>query len=311
MALDKKPFLHGDADLGAAIHERVNASPQIRALVAWEDDVLAAAAATLAAVTDLVPAEDRDVDAFSEKLDGVMSRLAVAYAGRPNVAADRRGAINGALAPILADRIANARGSAELAGVWDAAITRDRALPDMDVGQVGRMNRMLHVAMPPGETVAATDWGATLLLPADEREDGPMRERFGLRCAEIMSQVFRVERADRARCTPVLVRTGAVCDAAQRKPGPLPYLLGLLVPVDLVPKADIQKLKSEFESPVLLLDEAAGPVRLLVNARFQISMTSPAASFTPLFRIREQLLAMIAAHAAEYQTRPGVLKLPE
>ena len=310
LTLDKKPFLDGGGDLAAAVHERVNGSPQIRALVAWEADVMAAAGATLAAVTDLVPAEHRDVDGFSALLNGVLSRLAVAFAGRPNVAADRRGAINGVLAPILADRIANAPARAELAGVWDAAITSDQALPDVDHAQSGRMNRMLHLSIPPAEPVAATDWGATLLLPEDQRADAPMLERFGMRWPELMSQVFRVKGPDRPRCTPVLVRTGAVCDAAQRKPGPLPYLLGLLVPVDAEPKP-IAQLKSELASPVLVVDETAGPIRLLVNARFQVSMVAPPLVFTPLFRIREQLLATIVAHAAEYQTRPGVVKLPE
>ena len=310
LTLDKKPYLDGKADLAAAVHDQVNASPQIRALIAWEEDVLSAAGATLSAVSDLVPAEHRDVDSFSGLLDGTLSRLAVAFAGRPNVPADRRGAINGALAPILADRIANAPPRAELAGVWDAAVTKDQALPDIDDRQVGRMNRMLHLAVPPGEPVAATDWGATLLLPETERADGPMAQRFGMRYGEVMSQVFRLERADRARCTPVLVRTGAVCDAAQRKPGPLPYLLGVLVPADVVQKATAP-LKSELASPLLLLDEETGPFHLFVNARFQISMVSPTADWSPLFRIREQLLAVIAAHAAEYQTRPGIVKLPE
>ncbi len=312
LTLDKKPFLDGGGgDLAAAVHEKVNSSPQIRAMVSWEVDVLSAAGATLAAVTDLVPAAERDVEGFSEKLDGVLSRLAVAFAGKPNVASDRRGAIHGALAPILADRILNAPERAGTAGLWDAALTALPNPPTIGDADVGRMNRMLHLAIPQAEPMTPTDWGATLLLPEAEREEAPMLGRFGMRYKELLSQVFRIEKADRPSCTPVLVRIGAVCDHAQRKVGPLPYLLGLLVPVGLQHKAGMDQLKSELASPVLLVDEDAGPVRLLVNARFQISMVSPPAAFTPLFRIREQMLTMIAAHAAEYQTRPGIVKLPE
>ena len=311
LTLDKKPFLDGNgADLAATVQDRVNSSPQIRALVSWEHDVLSATGATLAAVTDLIPANERDVESFSTSLDGVLSRLAVAAVGRPNVAADRRGAINGALAPILADRILNASERAGVADLWNQAVTADQNLVPMDHAQVGRMNRMLHLALPPVEPVGATDWGATLLLPEAERADDRMLARFGVKHPELMSQVFRLEKKDRPRCTPVLVRTGAVCDHAQRKAGPLPYLLGVVVPMDVAHK-EMDRLKSEYESPVLLIDEGTGPVKLLVNARFQISMVAPPPDFTPLFRIREQLLSAINAHAAEYQTRPGVVKLPE
>lgn len=311
LTLDKKTFLDGSgSDLAAAVHEKVNGSPQIRALVSWEVDVLSAAGATLAAIADLVPANERDVEGFSEKLDGVLSRLATAFAGRPNVGTDRRGAIHGALAPILTDRILNAPERPGTAGIWDAALTATGDLPEIGAADVGRMNRMLHVALPTSEPVSSTDWGAALLLPEAAREDSPMRERFGMRYGELLSQIFRIARADRPGCTPILVRIGAVCDHAQRKPGPLPYVLGLLVPVELRHK-EMDQLKSELELPVLVVDEATGPVRLLVNARFQISMATPPDSFTPLFRIREQMLTMIAAHAAGYQTRPGIVKLPE
>ncbi|MER9102678.1 hypothetical protein NKH95_01885 [Mesorhizobium sp. M0848] len=315
LELDKKPFLvkgdgKGDPEgLAKAVHAQVNSSPEIRALISWEGDVLAAAGATLVTVTDLIAAEERDLDGFAEKLNGILSLLAVASAGKPNVPLDRRGAINNALAPILADRIMNARERPEVAGIWDQAITRDNNLPVMDDAQIGRMNRMLHISMPPAEPLDPKDWGAVLLLPAGERQDQPMMARFGVKYAELLSQVFHLDKPGRARSRPVMVRIGAVCDHAQRKTGPLPYVLGVLVPVD-VQRKELEQLKSEFESPILLIDPAEGPVHLYVNARFQIALVAPPVEWTPLFRIREQLLMMISAHAAEYQTRPGIVKLP-
>ena len=136
-----------------------------------------------------------------------------------------------------------------------------------------------------------------------------MMARFGMRYQELLSQVFHIERKDRLGCTPVVVRIGAVCDHAQRKPGPLPYVLGLLVPTTTARK-DLTPLKAELESPVFLIDNSQTPVRLYTNARFQISMVEPPHDWNALFRIREQALMMIATHVGEYVTRPGLVRLP-
>jgi hypothetical protein len=313
LGLDKSLYivngkLEKPKDLADAITDRISASPQIRALIAWEGEVLAAAGATLAEVTELVPVQERDVAGFSEKLDGVLSCLAVAAAGAPNVETDRRAAINAALAPVLADRIANTRKGAGRAEVWDQAITRHKDLPELDDEQIGRMNRVLHVAMPNAENLRAKDWGAVLQLPAEALTDDETLRQFGLPYAELMSQVFCIDRRDRARTPLVAVRIGAICDHAQQKSGPVPYVLGVLVPTTVERKKMVQK--AEFETPVLVLDPAQGPVRLYINARFQLSMVTPPETWQLVCRLREQLLMMIAAHVGEYVTRPGVIKLP-
>ena len=144
LALDKTLYmLGGDLakpdELISAITERISESPQLRALISWEADVLAAAGATLGEVGELVPAAERDAEGFSATLDGVLSRLAVAAVGGPNVVVDRRAAINAALAPILADRIVNAPPRSQESGIWDKAITRLKDLPEIDDVQTGRM----------------------------------------------------------------------------------------------------------------------------------------------------------------------------
>ena len=315
LCLDKAVYLSPQGEISkpeelvAAITDRISGSPQLRALISWEADVLAAAGATLAEIGDLVPLDQRDHASFSNGLDGVLSRLAVAAVGAPNVERDRRAAINTALAPILADRIINAPARPQEQGVWDRAITRQKEMAPFDAVQIGRMNRLLHLSMPPAELVGPTDWGAVLLLPEPEREDAAMKERFGIGYNTLLHDIFRIERKERPGCTPVLIRIGAVCDYAQHKPGPVPYVLGLLVPATTA-RRECAQPKSELENPIFLIDDERGPERLFVNARFQISLVQPPPTWTPLFRIREQALMMIAAHVAEYVTRPGVVKLP-
>jgi len=314
LALDKTLYivdgkLTNTEGLKTEIRERISESPQLRALMSWEADVLTAAGTTLAEIAQLARLGD-EADGLGAKLDGVLSRLAVAAVGTQNVERDRRGAINAALAPILADRIMNAPTRPENQEVWTVAITRQSHLPDIDNEQTGRINRLLHLSVPPAEQINATDWGAVLLLPEEERIEAAMLARFGVKYPELLSQVFHVEREDRSRCTPVLVRIGAVCDYAQRRLGPILYVLGLLVPAEIKRK-DQPPPKAELESPVFVIDTAHGPVRLYSNARFQISMVQPPLEWTPLFRIREQALMLIAAHVAEYVTRPGMVKLPQ
>ncbi|MFD6319826.1 hypothetical protein [Methylorubrum thiocyanatum] len=57
--------------------------------------------------------------------------------------------------------------------------------------------------------------------------------------------------------------------------------------------------------------EAFRPRACLLQILGDQLIGSPPADWTPLFRIRQQLLTVIVAHAAEYQTHPGVVKLPE
>ncbi|HYW16816.1 MAG TPA: hypothetical protein VE891_11780 [Allosphingosinicella sp.] len=314
LSLDKAKFLEDGAlkdaeGLRDAIIERVHHSAQLQALLGWEADVLAAAGATLAEVGELVPLEGRrDSLSFSRELDGVLSRLAVAAVGAPNVQRDKRGAINTALAPLLSDRILNSPAQAQDADLWASAITRAQDLPAVDDHQVGRMNRMLHLSLPPRELTTPGDWGAVIALPPEALSKGEMEARFGMQAATLLNQLFLVERADRPRCKLVLIRIGAICDYAQNKPGPILYVAGCIIPVSVV-RRDSQALLSELASPIFEWDEAEGPVCLFVNARLQITMAS-APEWPVLFRIRETLLRAMAEHCANYATRTGIIKWP-
>lgn len=313
LGLDKKLYLDGaklakPEDLRAHIADRIKDSPQLRALISWEADVLAAAGATLAEVTDLVPDDDRTLSKFNSGLDGVLSQLAVAAVGSKNVGSDPKAAINAALTPILADRIFNAPPGDE--DIWAAAMTRlaSKDLPTLSSAQAGHMNRLLHLSLPTQEALKPTDWGVVLKVPDVAREDGAASSVFGMTFKDILNTVFQVETADHEKCTPVVVRTGAICDHAQQKKGPLPFVLGLLVPYGTVRRKQ-ERLKSELECPTFVIESRDGPRTLFVNGRFEISMVAPSEAWTPLFRIRETLLTMIAAHVAAYTTRPGIIEL--
>lgn len=306
----------GRADaLREAVERAVSGQPQLAALVAWEADVQSAAAATLATLVDLVPEDDRNSTSFADALGVILSRLAQEAVGRPHVAEDARAAIAAALAPILADRIVNQDASEAALTAWREAVTRgDARLDQLDPARAGKVNRMLHVAVPPTETIRSTAWGAVVEFPDAWWDDKEFRCRMGVTPAQILGDEFKLGRSDRDRCRPRLVRIGAACDHAQNRAGPLPYLFGLEIPCNVQRKKDntggVRVPASEWSSPALQIEAGADPFFLVVNTRYAMSVTRAAAeSWMPVYRLREQLLMHLISHASSHMARPGIVQL--
>jgi hypothetical protein len=315
ISLDKEKFINletGDVqkpeELRAGVEDAVSKNPQLTAMLSWETDVLSAAGATLTALIGLVPSASRRTGTYPAALDTQLSRLAVAAVGEKNVPNDKRAALNAALTPMLGDRIQNQTVSAAMKTVWDSAVTKDQdpnlnhGLTDIDAGQV---NRMLHLALPDGETIRATDWGAVVNFPGAWRTDEEMRARYGSILDEVIGNDFKVKPQDSGRCRVRLVRVGAVCDHAQGHTGPVPYLVGLEIPVD-VKRNKVSD--AEWRSPIMLVAGNNEPFRLHVNSRQLATVTAPQTQGWAIqYRLREQLLMDLISHAAGYSGRPGVV----
>lgn len=324
LTLAKENFIDGATGavkdpkgLQTAVTNAVSANPQLAALLGWEVDVLAAAAETLASLVGLVPVAQRTSADFSGALDAVLSRLARESVGLPNVDADHRAAISGALAPILVDRIMNQDVPQATKDLWKIAVTRhgDPQLGDASAKEAGQVNRMLHLALPAFETVRATDWGAVVAWPLPW-SDEELAGRMGLSIGQMLGGQFLVEKNDRGRCRARLVRIGAACDYAQSRPGPITYLLGLEIPEDAARKKDakgqqIRLSDAIWVSPVFLTPESPDPFRLHVHARFSLSvLPGSCAGWNSSYRLREQLLMHLIAFESDYGSRPGIVQLP-
>lgn len=323
LSIAKEQFINvesGDirpaAALKEAVEQAVSANPQLAALIGWEKDVLAAAGATLSSLLSLVSAEERTIQAYPGALDAMLSRLAREAVGKANVAADPRAAITSVLGPILADRIANQELREETRALWGRAITRhaDKDLPPSTAAEAGLVNRMLHLAVPPSETIRPTDWGAVVDFPQAGWTDEELKRSFGASRAELLGEEFKISKGDRSSCRTTLVRIGAACDHAQSRRGPLTYLLGLEVPIGVERIKDtsgtMRPPASEWRSPVFTLD-GIEPFNLLVNSRFVLSLPSEfCQDWTVRYRMREQLVMHLISHANTYVSRPGIVQLP-
>ncbi len=310
LSLDKRRYLAPEGNdlrkLRVDLEASFESELRLKALLAWERDVLAAAGATLAEVGALIPEADRTVDRYPESLDQILSLLAVAAAGRANAERDPRAAVSAALAPVLADRIVSNAAAATPGQPWTAAVTKTGERAALDPGGAARMNAMIHLASPAAGELAPSDWGALADMPERESTDEALLRRFALDRAGVAA-LFRLPATVLAATDRLcLLRTGAACDAAQGRTGPMLFVLCLHRPVSGAGRVG-RAPDSEKETPTLALGEGE-PFVIVANVRMQVSLVeADLDGWNVPFRLREQLLAVLAGHAAAYVTRPGIL----
>ena len=310
LALPKADYIDIDSGevrnadgLRAKIDELLGTVPQLAALLAWEHDVLVAAGATLASILTLIPDVKRNSQNYPAALDSVLSKLACAAVGKQNVGRDPRVALVQALVPILSDRISN-RWSDDDLDVWKRALTRhgDKSeTATLDEG--AEVNRMLHLAPVGPEKFGPADWGSVVNCPFDLSEEN-VEANFGVDLKDLFGE-FKVKDDDRGKVVPIIVRIGAVCDVAQQKKGPIPYLFGFKVPVDLGRKGD-KPTAAIWKSPAF--SEDGGIFCLQVHNRFGMTARLQSCEgWHALYRMREPLLMQLISANAEYVSRPGII----
>lgn len=317
LSLNKNDYLTGDdskltAKTGKRLTEDVarviEADPRLRALLDWEREVLKAAGSTLAEIGNLVTAGDRTAARFSARLDEILSLLASEAVGRANAAVDPYSAVNAALMPILSDRIANQRATPGSDAIWKAAVTRIADVPPPSIEDAARLNTMLHLASAGGEELGPGTWGAVTLLPDAELADDSMLRRFDLPAGPMMSGTFCLTvKAERKASRLCLLRVGASCDYAQSRKGPIPFVLGAIIPATATRRKS-QIPQAEFVTPPFILEGFDGPVQMIFNTHLQITMVpSDFTNWPALCRLREQILMQITTHGARHATRPAII----
>jgi hypothetical protein len=310
LSLDKNEYLAGGVGekLTEDVGQIIETDPRLRALLDWEREVLRAAGTTLAEVGGLVAAEDRTAARFSERLDEVLSLLAFEAVGEQNAKADPYSAVNAALMPILSDRIANQRIHPTSNAIWKAAITKIGQVPQPSLADAAKLNAMLHLAASSTEELKPGSWGAVTLLPAAELEEGPMLRRFNLPAKPMFAGTFCLtNKTDRAASRLCVLRVGASCDFAQSRKGPIPFILGAIIPAE-AKRRDDSLPKAEIVTPPLIVDGFEGPVRMIFNAHLLFTMVPDEfEKWAPACRLREPLLMQVTTHGAQYSTRQAII----
>lgn len=310
VSLDKNEYLASTAGekLLTDVKSVVETDPRLRALLDWEREVLKAAGQTLSEVGALVAPPDRTASRFSERLDEVLSLLASEAVGAENALRDPYSAVNAALMPILSDRIANQRNEPDSHNIWLAAVTKIGAVSPPSLEEAAKLNTMLHVARVGTEELKPGAWGAVTILPDADLAEPEMLARFGLLSKPMLSDIFCVDKKpDRRSSRLCVVRIGASCDYAQSRVGPVPFMLGAIIPADAV-RREGSLPKAEIVTPPIILDGFDRPVRIVFNAHLTVTMVhTEFANWSPLGRLREPLLMQITTHGAQNSTRPAII----
>jgi hypothetical protein len=215
--------------------------------------------------------------------------------------------LNSALTPILSDRLSNMDIGAAEAAVWKAGITRisEKGLGAQD--DASKLNAMLHIALPQSEHMTSSGLGVVTLVPEDvEEAEAMIGEMFGLEAKSHLTNLFKIQgEADLKRSRMCLLRIGAACDFAQARKGPIPFVLGALMPAEI----DRKNLPlAELATPPFALPNFERPMRMAWNVRMTATRTqAQVAEWIPVWRLREQLLSQVVMHGSGYATRPGIV----
>lgn len=306
--LDKMTHLNPDGAvkdaeaLVAAITEIVASQPQIGALLDWEERVLGAAAGTVNAILGIAQ-EGADND-LAQRLSRLLFHLAEGAVGEDHVESDRFKAVNEALLPILADRVGALRGR-ENNDPWRGAFDDEDTRSALSLDDAALLNRFSHLADCAAN--GGDDRGAVIELPTEMRAN--FEATFDLTEAITAARQFGCKdfAPEDAKFRWLLIQVQAVCDHAQRQPGPLPYLLALEMPVASMER---QTPQAVWTSPALRIDNNQKVIR--ASARFSITLSrANARAARSVFRVREQLLSELVYQAHVYGARPGNIAFRE
>ena len=306
--LDKGEFLEGDQlkdvdILARAIDRVVSEQPQVAALLDWEARILDASAATIESIQALANRSGGTRD-LHEELGGLLQSLADAAVGKEHVTENPFQAVNGALLPILADRLAAIQSSDPDNQLWRTALEGSDADEKLDPAPAARLNGLLHFALPP-EPIRGDERGAVIALPEQYR-DCEFEAAFGLDSRTAAIEQFACRKLDDVATAGrwVLVQCQAACDYAQKQPGPIPFHLGLLLPEKRAKKGTAPL--ALWQSPCFDFENER--YFLHVNARFSLSLPRELAEAQEvMFRLREQLLNQLIYTVHCYGLRQGII----
>ena len=138
-------------------------------------------------------------------------------------------AVNEALLPILADHMSNMCLNNVDSVAWKTAFTDSDVNKAFNAEDAAKLNTQINFAFASG--ISGSDRGVVVALPCLYINN--FEQFFGLSQEEAAKKQYHCREfvSNDSRFKWVLVQSQAACDYAQKQPGPLPYYLGLDLPI--------------------------------------------------------------------------------
>jgi len=296
-----------NGEIYTKIGDVIASNPQLNALINWEHAVLEAAGRTLSEICNLVPEEVKNIDDFGENLDLILSNLASAASGSL-ASVDKRASVSSALAPVLSDRIIHLSSSDDVRKVWDAAVTKtgekNKVTPEIS----RHLNSLIHFAYPSDEKISPDEWGSIVVPPDSFLTDDNTKALLEHTNKELYESIFALnEGFAKDKGQLCFLRSGAICDAIQRRSGPIPLKLCIAVPMEGLKKSG--KLSpAQYSIPNCVFPKMDGGSQLIVS-RIEIHLLRAEFSeWEVLCRLREQIMFEVNSYMSNYVSRPGRLR---
>jgi hypothetical protein len=272
------------------------------ALLSWESAVTRSGEKVL-----------RDIELFSqsfpgktpsERMDSILSKLAVDAFGKQHVKDHRVESVNEALFPLLGDALNSEFFRDPTDDIWTKAVTRFEEDHKFDAKVISKLNSMVILEKAAG--VKAYRRGALLEIPDKWLLGSKFEELFGATPLIFKEHTLKIGLGVGTRW--VLVQAQAACDFAQPRIGPIPYLLAAIVPTSTKRLGTLPQ--SVWKSPQL------APVDSICDQEFCIEIihgvavnltrrTLDADKFKVIGRLKDQIVGSISFEHHSHGSRPG------
>lgn len=284
----------------------IRKSPQLAALLAWEEHVAQAVNDTICQIFQM--ARQDSSEPVTAGLNRILGELAVSAAGIENARRDVFRSVNEVLVQIVSDRLLHRGVGTELRQQWSDAVTVEAHDSKLTDHQSTRLNSLLHLES--GEllaTIEARDRGSVVDL-----SNIPPEEDFQEIWGYSRQQLLEAFKLPSQPCRWVMVQVQPPCDQAQRRQGLLPYILGAEVTPTNTWYKERNRQPCFWLSPKFLKED--GEIRCLAfHLRFVAGFPRTRLKSFNLpvcYRLREPLMAMLAHTLHGYGGRPGIISWP-
>nr|WP_272210221.1 hypothetical protein [Marinicella sp. W31]MDC2876085.1 hypothetical protein [Marinicella sp. W31] len=215
-ALSKDEYSNAPEKLKEEVQKIFSENAPFGALLDWEKRVCRAGETVLRDVSGL--ALEFEGASASEKMDRMLSKLAVDAFGKAHVEAHVFESVNEALMPLLGDAL-NIQFNAESDdGIWKTAVTKHDETDGLGTAAISKLNTA--VVFEASDTFVAYRRGAVIELPEAWCEDEEFERRFGAKPSQVRGGILKLEKPKKPAW--VLIQAQAACDFAQGNVGPLP-----------------------------------------------------------------------------------------